>query len=72
MEDMLRACVLDFKDSWVMHLSLVEFVYNKDYQASIDIAPYEALYRRKCRTPLCWNEVSECKLDDVELIEATS
>ena len=72
MEDMLRACVLDFKGSWVMHLSLVEFVYNNSYQASIDMAPYEALYGRKCRTPLCWDEIGEQKLDDVELIETSS
>ncbi|XWS10474.1 hypothetical protein CRYUN_Cryun39dG0082700 [Craigia yunnanensis] len=49
---MLQACVLDFKDSWVKHLSLVEFIYNNSYQASIDMAPYEAFYRRKCQT-LC-------------------
>ena len=70
MEDMFRASVLEFKDSWVMHLSLVEFVYN-NYQASIDMTPYEALYGRKCRTPLCWDEVCEQKLNDVELIETT-
>ena len=71
MEDMLRACVLEFKDSLVVHLSLVKFAYNS-YQASIGMAPYEALYGRKCQTPLCWDEVSERKLDDVELIETTS
>ena len=72
MEDMLRACVLEFKDSWVMHLSLVEFAYNNSYQTSIGMALYEALYRRKCRTPLCWDEVDERKLNDVELIETAS
>ena len=56
---MLRTYVLEFKDSWVMHLSLVEFAYNNSYQASIGMAPYETLYGRKCRTPLCWDEVSE-------------
>ena len=55
-----------------MHLSLVEFAYNNNYQASIGKAPYEALYGRKCRTPLCWDEVGERKLNDVELIETTS
>ena len=69
---MLRACVLEFKDSWVMHLSLVEFAYNNSYQTSIGMAPYEALYRRKCRTPLCWDKAGEQKLNDVELIETTS
>ena len=53
LEDMIQACVLKFKDSWVMHLSLVEFAYNYNCQANIGIAPYDALYWRKCRTPLC-------------------
>ena len=54
-----------------MHLSLVELAYNDSYHASIGMAPYEALYGRKCRTPLCWDEVGERKLKNVELIEAT-
>ena len=69
---MLRACVLEFNDSWVVHLSLVEFAYNNNYQANISMAPYKALYGRKCRTPLCWDEVGERKLNDVKLIETTS
>ena len=44
---MFRACVLEFKDSWVKHLLLVEFAYNNSYQASIGMAPYEALYEKK-------------------------
>ena len=72
MEDILRACVLEFKDSWVDHLSLVEFAYNNSYQASIGMAPNEALSKRKCRTPICWDKFGERKLDDVELIEVTS
>ena len=72
LEDMLRACVLEFKDSWVLHLSLVEFAYNNSYQANIGMAPYEALYGKKCRTLLYQDEVRERKLKDVELIEATS
>ena len=55
-----------------MHLPLVEFAYNNSYQANNGMAPYETLYRRKCRTPLCWDEVGERKLNDVELIETTS
>ena len=47
LEDMLHACVLEFKDSWVKHLSLVEFTYNNSYQAIIGMAPFEALYERK-------------------------
>ena len=46
LEDMLRACVLDLKGSWEEHLPLVEFAYNNNYQASIQMAPYEALYGR--------------------------
>ena len=69
---MLRACVLEFKDSWVDHFPLVEFAYNNSYQASIGMAPYEALYGRKCRTSICWDEVGEQKLNDIELIEVTS
>ena len=50
LEDMLRACVMEFKGSWDTHLALMEFAYNNSYQASIDMAPFEALYGRKCRT----------------------
>ena len=64
---MLRACVLDFKGSWVKYLSLVEFAYNNSYQVSIDKVPYEALYGRKCRTPICWDEVAKRKMNSVEL-----
>ena len=64
--------MLEFKGSWVKHLSLVEFAYNNSYQASVDMAPYETLYGRKCRTSICWDEVGEQKLNDVELIEITS
>ena len=52
LEDMLRACVLDHKGSWDEQFPLVEFAYNNSYQASIQMAPYEALYRRPCRSPL--------------------
>ena len=48
LEDMLQACILDLKGSWEEHLSLVEFAYNNRYQASIQMTPYEALYRRLC------------------------
>ena len=71
MEDMLPACVLDFKRSWVKYLRLVEFAYNNSYQASIGMAPYEALYERKCRTPIYWDEVREQKINSVELVEVT-
>ena len=54
LEDLLRACILEFGGSWEDHLPLVEFTYNNSYQATIGMAPYEALYGRKCQTPLCW------------------
>ena len=50
LEDMLRACVMEFKGSWDTHLALMEFAYNNSYQASIEMAPFEALYGRKYRT----------------------
>jgi hypothetical protein len=48
LEDMLRACVLEFKDSWVRYLPLIEFAYNNSYQAIIGMPPYEELYGQKC------------------------
>ena len=71
LEDMLRACVLDHKGSWEEHLPLVEFAYNNSYQASIQMAPYEALYRRPCRSPLCWTEVGESSITGPDLIRDT-
>nr|GEU80248.1 putative reverse transcriptase domain, ribonuclease H-like domain, aspartic peptidase domain protein [Tanacetum cinerariifolium] len=61
LEDMLRACMIDFGNSWDRHLPLVEFSYNNSYHASIKAAPYEALYGRKCRSHVCWSEVSPWK-----------
>ena len=72
LEDMLRACVLDHKGSWEEHLPLVEFAYNNNYQASIQMAPYEALYGRPCRSPLCWTEVGESSITGPDLIRDTS
>ena len=69
---MLLACVLDFKRSWVKYLPLVEFTYNNSYQTSIGMSPFEALYGRKCRTPICWDEVGEQKINNVELVEIFS
>lgn len=70
-EDMLRASALDFKGSWDDHLPLVEFAYNNSYHSSIGMAPYEALYGRKCRSPLYWDEVGERKLLGPELLQQT-
>ena len=72
LEDMLRACVIEFKGSWDTHLALMEFAYNNNYQASIEMAPFEALYGRKCRTPVCWDEVGERRLVGLELVQITS
>ena len=71
LEDMLRACVIEFKGSWDTHLSLMEFTYNNSYQSSIGMAPFEALYGRKCRTPVCWDEVGERKLIGPKLVKIT-
>ncbi|KAA3465767.1 reverse transcriptase [Gossypium australe] len=59
LEDMLRGCIIDFRGSWEEYLPLAKFAYNNSYQASIQMAPYEALYGRKCRTPTCWTELGE-------------
>ena len=67
LEDMLRACALDFKGSWCKYLCLAEFAYNNSYQATIKMAPYEALYGRKCRSPICWQEAGERREMEVEL-----
>nr|GEZ23903.1 reverse transcriptase domain-containing protein [Tanacetum cinerariifolium] len=72
LEDMLRACVIDFGGSWDRHLSLVEFSYNNSYHASIKAAPFEALYGRKCRSPVCWSEVGDSQLTGPELIQETN
>ncbi|GKE09157.1 reverse transcriptase domain-containing protein [Tanacetum coccineum] len=57
LKDMLRACVIDFGNSWVKHLPFVEFSYNNSYHTSIKPALFEALYGQKCRSPVCWAEV---------------
>ena len=59
LEDMLRACVIDFKGIWDRHLSLVEFAYNNSFHSSISMEPYEALYSRRYRSPIGWYEVGE-------------
>lgn len=69
LEDMLRACVLDFHGSWNRYLPLVEFSYNNSYQATIGMAPYEALYGRKCRSPVHWDEAGESKFFGPEMLE---
>ncbi|GJZ96813.1 putative reverse transcriptase domain-containing protein [Tanacetum coccineum] len=69
LEDMLRACVIDFGGSWDVHLPLAEFSYNNSYHSSIKCAPFEALYERKCRSPVLWAEIGESSLIGPELIQ---
>ncbi|KAG8499137.1 hypothetical protein CXB51_005567 [Gossypium anomalum] len=71
LEDMLRCCVLEFQGSWEKNLPLVEFSYNNSYQSSLNMAPYEALYGRKCRTPLYWIELKENQIYGVDLVKET-
>ncbi|GJW88377.1 putative reverse transcriptase domain-containing protein [Tanacetum coccineum] len=72
LEDMLRACVIDFGSGWDKHLPLAEFSYNNSYHASIKAAPFEALYGRKCRSPVCWSEVGDAQLTGPEMIRETT
>ena len=71
LEDMLQACVLDLKGSWEKHFHLVEFVYNNSYQESIQMVPYETLYWRPCRSPVCSTEVGESSTTSPNLIKDT-
>nr|GFB17188.1 reverse transcriptase domain-containing protein [Tanacetum cinerariifolium] len=72
LEDMLRACAIDFRKGWVNHLPLVEFSYNNSNHASIKAAPFKALYGRKCRSPVCWTKVREAQILGPELIQETT
>ncbi|GKC45566.1 putative reverse transcriptase domain-containing protein [Tanacetum coccineum] len=72
LEDMLRACVIDFGKGWDRHLPLVEFSYNNSYHTSIKAAPFEALYGRKCRSPICWAEVGDAQLTGPEIVHETT
>ena len=69
LEDMLRSCVMKFKGHWNEYLLLAEFTYNNSYHSSIEMSPYEALYGKQCRTPLCWNETGERKLLGLEIVQ---
>ncbi|GKC88305.1 putative reverse transcriptase domain-containing protein [Tanacetum coccineum] len=72
LEDILRACVIDFGNDWVKHLALVEFSYINSYHTSIKAAPFEALYGRKCRLPVCWAEVGQVQLTGPEIVQETT
>ena len=71
LEDMLRACVLEFQGSWDDYVTLIEFAYNNHYHSSIGMAPYKALYGRKCRCPMYWDEEGTRILEGPELIQKT-
>ena len=62
LEDLLRSCVLEIGGNWEDHFPLVEFTCNSSYQTTIGMAPFEALYGRKCRTSICWDEIGQRKL----------
>ncbi|KAJ9546613.1 hypothetical protein OSB04_019156 [Centaurea solstitialis] len=72
LEDMLRACVLDFGGSWDTYLPLAEFSYNNSYHSSIGMPPFEMLYGRRCRTPICWGEVGQRVLGSTEVVQRTT
>ncbi|GJU90396.1 putative reverse transcriptase domain-containing protein [Tanacetum coccineum] len=72
LEDMLRACTIDFGGNWDTHLPLVEFSYNNSYHTSMKCAPFEALYGRKCQTPIAWAEVGESQLIRPEIVQETT
>ncbi|GJV47379.1 putative reverse transcriptase domain-containing protein [Tanacetum coccineum] len=72
LEDMLRACMMDFGKGWDRHLPLIEFSYNNSYHTSIKAAPFEALYGRKCRSPICWAEVGDAQLTGPEIVCETT
>ncbi|GJY19241.1 putative reverse transcriptase domain-containing protein [Tanacetum coccineum] len=72
LEDMLRACVIDFGKGWDKHLPVIEFSYNNNYHTSIKAAPFEALYGHKCRSPICWAKVGGAQLTGPEIIRETT
>ncbi|GJR85479.1 putative reverse transcriptase domain-containing protein [Tanacetum coccineum] len=72
LKDMLRACAINFGGNWDTHLPLVEFSYNNSYHSSVKCAHFEALYGRKCRTPIAWAEVGKSKLIGLEIVQETT
>jgi hypothetical protein len=71
LEDMLRACGLQHGGSWDKSLPYAEFSYNNSYQASLKMSPFEALYGRKCMTPLYWDQTGERQFFGPKLIQET-
>ncbi|XP_074337001.1 uncharacterized protein LOC141674179 [Apium graveolens] len=72
LEDMLRACALEWTGDWDKNLYLVEFAYNNSWHASIGMPPFEALYGRRCRAPSCWDEVGERVIEGPDLVRITN
>ncbi|KAJ8637477.1 hypothetical protein MRB53_011744 [Persea americana] len=72
LEDLLRASVADFGSDWDDHLALCEFAYNNSYHSSIEMAPFEALYGRRCRTPVSWEEVGTRSFHGPTIIAETA
>ena len=68
LEDMLRACVIQYDKNWDKCMALAEFLYNNSYESSLKMAPFEALYGRRCRTPLSWSQTGECKIFGPDLV----
>ena len=66
LEDMLRACLIDFGDRWDRHLPLAEFAYNKNYHSSIQMAPCEAFYGRRCSSLIGWLDSAEMNYLDTD------
>ena len=69
LEDMLRACALDYGSSWDDNFPYAEFSYNNSYQSSLKVVPFSSLYGRRCRTPLSWDEVGDRQLFGPDLIK---
>nr|GEW22265.1 putative reverse transcriptase domain-containing protein [Tanacetum cinerariifolium] len=72
LEDMMRACVIDFGKGWDRHLPLVKFSYNNSYHTSIKSVPFKALYSQKCRSPICWVEVGDAQLTGSKIVHETT
>ncbi|GKC98667.1 putative reverse transcriptase domain-containing protein [Tanacetum coccineum] len=72
LEDMLRACVIDFRKGWDRRLPLVKFSFNNSYHTSIKAAPFEALYGQKFQSPICWAEVGDAQLTGPEIVHKTT
>ena len=72
LEDRLRACAIDFPRSWEKYLSLIEFAYNNCFQSTIGMASYEALYGRKCRSPVHWDKARERQYLGLDMVVQTT